>query len=262
MSPTFSWLRQLAAACLLGGLGSLGARPALAQAPALPYDGPRYPGGPDSLRAAVARQLRAANPAWAGTVLLRLTLDDAGNVRKSSFLPPPPGTPAATLVRNADVRALAEQLVQRQPRWQPGPPVASSGPPAAWLTEPTLLLVFGGASAGAVPLAYSDEYPTFPAFGGRDYGSWQQNLRAFLQKQIRYPAEALRSQQQGTVYAYFEVSETGAVENRHVVGSVSAALDTEVERVLGDLPPARTPPRQQGQPVRVYYVLPLAFKIQ
>lgn len=79
---------------------------------------------------------------------------------------------------------------------------------------------------------------------------------------MRYPAKDLRNQVQGVVYAYFEVSETGAVEQRRIVGTVSPTFDAEVLRVLQTLPDARTPPRQAGYPVRVAYVLPLNFRIQ
>jgi TonB family protein len=79
--------------------------------------------------------------------------------------------------------------------------------------------------------------------------------------QIRYPAEDFRRQRQGTVYAYFEVSETGRVEQRRIVGTLSPTFDAEVLRVLNRLPSALTPPCQQGRPVRVGYVLPLHFRL-
>ena len=256
MLSTFLRLRHSAAACLLGGLVSLLGRPALAQAPASSYAGPRFPGGPDSLRAQVARQVRVANPAWVGVIFVRLDLDGTGTLTKANFLVPPAGTPAATLVRNQEVQALAEQLVQRLPRWQPGLALA---PGQAALTTPTLRLPFGLPSV-AEPLSYSEEYPTF-AVPSRQPANPLGNVVSYLQRLVRYPAEDIRARRQGTVYAYFEVSETGAVEHPQIVGSLSPGLDAEVLRVLKLLPPALTPPRQQGRPVRVYYVLPLVFKV-
>lgn len=79
--------------------------------------------------------------------------------------------------------------------------------------------------------------------------------------QVRYPAEDIRQRRQGVVYAYLEVSETGAVEQRRSVGSVSPTLDAEVLRVLATLPNALTPPRLHGQPGRAGYVLPFTFKV-
>lgn len=254
--PSFYRLAAVGAVLLASALGP---RPAAAQAPAGPaYTGPRYPGGPDSLRAVIRRALRAANPAWIGAVFVRLELSDTGSPLKGKFLVPPPGTPAATLVRNRDVQALAEQLVQRQPRWQPG--AAPATPALAALATPTLLLPLG-LPPEAVPLPYSDELPTFPIPGGQ-VGNTLSSVVTYVQRNVRYPAEDLRAGRQGTVYAYFEVGETGLVEHPQIVGSLSASLDAEVLRVVKQLPAARTAPFQQGRPVRVYYVLPFNFRIQ
>lgn len=116
---------------------------------------------------------------------------------------------------------------------------------------------------GPAPLLYSDENPVFPlpaATGPRRALPWVY-VTSFLSRQVRYPAEDIRSGRQGKVYAYFEVSETGAVEQRSIVGNVSPSLDAEVLRVLQTLPNATTPPRQAGKPVRVAYVLPLNFAV-
>lgn len=84
----------------------------------------------------------------------------------------------------------------------------------------------------------------------------------FLQRQFRYPAIDLRNQVQGTVCGYFEVSETGAVRNRRVVGSLSPTIDAELQRVLDTLSNTLAPPRQQGRPVRVAYVVPVNLRIR
>ncbi len=219
------------------------------------YTGPRYPGGPDSLQAVLARQLRPASPALVGQVLLHLELDKAGAVQKAYLLTPPRATPAAALAYNKEVQTLARQLSQQLGPWQPGPGAPDQY--KATLNTLALPLTFGPAPA-APALLYSDENPTFPA--GR--GDQHSGVTGFLQKQIRYPVEDLRNQVQGIVYAYFEVSETGVVEQRRIVGTVSPTLDAEVLRVLQTLPDARTPPRLAGRPVRVAYVLPLNFRIQ
>lgn len=251
----FSRFWRLAPALLAAPLLAL---TALAQAPAGPaYTGPRYPGGPDSLRAAVRRELRTASPAWIAPIFVRLELSDAGAPLKGTFLVPPPGTPAATLVRNREVQALTEQLVQRQPHWQPA--AAAATPTAKRLAMPTLLLPFG-LPPEAVPLPYSDELPTFPIPGGQT-GNTLSSVIAYVQRNVRYPAEDLRAGRQGTVYAYFEVSETGVIEHPQIVGSLSSSLDAEVLRLVKQLPAARTAPYQQGRPVRVYYVLPFDFRI-
>ena len=81
-----------------------------------------------------------------------------------------------------------------------------------------------------------------------------------------YPVEALRARERGTVYAGFEVTESGAIAHPEILGSVGRSLDAGVLRALAALPaalPAATASAQlRGQPVRVRYVLPLKFIIQ
>ncbi|MGI4739353.1 MAG: energy transducer TonB [Janthinobacterium lividum] len=222
------------------------------------YLGPRFRGGPDSVRALVARALRPAGPALAGQVFLQLELNEVGAVRTGYLLTPPRKTPAADLAKHAEVRALAQQLAKRLTPWQLVP---STGPDqgANALNTIALPLLFGP-GAETAPLSYSDEMPTFRLADGRPDGAAVVSLPRLLQRQVAFPAEDIRNRVSGTVYAYLEVSETGAVTQRSIVGSLSPGLDAEVLRVLGQVPNASTPPRQAGRPVRVGYVLPFRFK--
>ncbi|MDQ2772927.1 MAG: energy transducer TonB [Bacteroidota bacterium] len=89
-----------------------------------------------------------------------------------------------------------------------------------------------------------------------------EGLRQVMQMLVRYPPEALRAQEQGIVYAHFEIAENGTIEQREILGSAGRALDAETRRVLALLPNATTPALVQGRPVRLSYVLPLKFVIQ
>ncbi|MEJ7666232.1 MAG: energy transducer TonB [Hymenobacter sp.] len=218
------------------------------------YTGPRYPGGPDSLRATLRRVLRPANPTLAGQLFLHLELDEQGRTRKARLLRLPAG-PAAALAVNPEVLVLTGKIVQTLLPWQLGEAVPGQPDNANSITLP---LDFGP-TATPPALDYSEENPTFPAQKIR--GRSVPNLRAFVQMQVLYPAEDIRQRRQGVVYAYLEVSETGAVEQQRIAGSVSPTLDAEVLRVLATLPNALTPPRLHGQPVRVGYVLPFIFKV-
>jgi len=57
------------------------------------------------------------------------------------------------------------------------------------------------------------------------------------------------------------VAENGAIEHPRILGTAGRALDAEVLRMAEKLPAATTPPQLQGRPVRVFYVLPVTFKI-
>jgi len=226
------------------------------------YPGPAYPGGPDSLRAAVQRHLRGASPELAGQLFLRLELDSLGFSRRAYFLAPPPGSPAIGLYLNPEVQNLTQQLVQLLHPWLLPATLVDQGPGGE--VAVTIPLDFGPAPTPTV-LAYSDENPTFSVVPlprlGYSKGIVPSNLQSFFYGQIRYPTDDLRLGRQGTIYAYFEVSETGRVEQRRIVGTLSPTFDAEVLRVLRRLPSALTPPRQQGRPVRVGYVLPLYFRL-
>ena len=66
---------------------------------------------------------------------------------------------------------------------------------------------------------------------------------------------------QGKVLLRFVVMEDGSVQDVNVVRSVSSGLDKEAVRVVRTLPKFK-PGKQQGKAVRVYFNLPVVFKLQ
>lgn len=86
-------------------------------------------------------------------------------------------------------------------------------------------------------------------------------MARLVQMRVKYPREALMRQQQGVVCAYFEVAENGAIEHPRILGTAGQALDAEVLRMVEKLPAATTPPQLQGQPVRVFYIIPVTLPV-
>ncbi len=251
------------ATLLLLPTGLLAAPAALAQAPAPTttapagpnaYTGPRFPGGPDSLRATLRRAAGAAGPAISGQLFVRLELNKSGQPARCYVLTPPDQAGAA-LARRKEVKAVMEQLPARLGTWQLG--TRPNGQP----DDSIVLPLWFGLQPTPAPLAYSDENPVFFSLAAKKNAAPASAL-SFIQRQFRYPPEDLRNRVQGTAYGYYEVSETGAVENRRIISSLSYTIDAELLRALNTLPDALTPPRQQGRPVRVAYVLPVNLKIQ
>ena len=258
MPRTAPHLLRFAASLLLPGLLLLASPAALAQTtPAQaglnPYTGPRFPGGPDSLRATLRRATRAAVTARPGQIIVHLKLGKDGRPNRCIALVPPDPAGAAFAL-SKEVRAVVEQLPTQLSTWQLGSEASNAQPGNALF----LPLYFGPPATS--PLAYSDENPAFVSLTDKNVTALQRAIN-FLQRQFRYPAIDLRNQVQGTVYGYFEVSETGAVQNRRVVGSLSPTIDAELQRVLDTLPDALAPPHQQGRPVRVAYVVPVNLRI-
>ena len=95
-----------------------------------------------------------------------------------------------------------------------------------------------------------------PQFPGGDAA-----LMKFLQSHINYPPMAAENNVQGKVILQFVVEKDGKVGEVKVARSVDKDLDREARRVVKTLP-RFTPGRQNGQPVRVWYTLPVTFKLQ
>jgi periplasmic protein TonB len=240
------------------------------------YAGPRYPGGPDSLRALVYRSTRQAGAAPAGHALVQFELKPDGQPEKYTVvtLPGRANKPLAEAVASAQ-RYLQAHMLSWQPA-SPDPEVKS----AATKAKPLVLILDFSTASAAQPYLYADEMPVFGTLHAvlnalPDTGNpllndpaWiakipvdASGLQRALQVQVRYPAAALRAHEQGTVYVYFDINPDGTVENREVLSLAGRSLDAEVQRVLATIPNATAPARLHGQPVRVKCILPLTFKI-
>ncbi len=95
-----------------------------------------------------------------------------------------------------------------------------------------------------------------PQFPGGDAA-----LMKYLSSHINYPPMAAENNVQGKVTVQFVVGKDGYVGEVKVVRSVDKELDREAIRVC-KLLPKFTPGRQNGQPVSVWYTLPVQFKLQ
>ena len=96
-----------------------------------------------------------------------------------------------------------------------------------------------------------------PSFPGGDAA-----LMSFINKNIRYPQVAQDNGVQGKVIVQFVVEKNGKVGEVKVARGVDKDLDKEAVRVCKMLP-AFSPGRNAvGDPVRVWYTLPVTFKLQ
>ena len=98
-----------------------------------------------------------------------------------------------------------------------------------------------------------EQMPEFP--GGVE------GLMRYLQQNVQYPPTAIKNNVQGRVIVQFIIDETGQVGDVEVVRSVSEEVDAEAVRVIKSMPKFE-PGRQNGEPVAVWYTLPIAFKMQ
>ena len=98
-----------------------------------------------------------------------------------------------------------------------------------------------------------EQMPQFPGGEGA--------LLKYLSSHINYPPMAAENNIQGRVVVAFVVDKTGKVGEVNVVRSVDKDLDREAVRVCKSLPKF-VPGRQNGQPVSVWFTLPVTFKLQ
>jgi len=104
-----------------------------------------------------------------------------------------------------------------------------------------------------VPLYGVEVMPKFP--GGDNA------LLAFVQNNLRYPIADAEHGIQGRVTIRFIINKAGKVTDISVIKGVSPGCDAEAIRVVMMMP-TWIPGTQKGQPVCVYYTLPMVYKLQ
>lgn len=82
----------------------------------------------------------------------------------------------------------------------------------------------------------------------------------YLSQNIRYPAAAREEGIEGKVILQFVVDKDGSVTNIEIKRDLGGGCGKEAERVVRSMPKWK-PGKQNGQPVRVYYTLPVTFKL-
>ena len=103
------------------------------------------------------------------------------------------------------------------------------------------------------PLDIAEVMPSFP---GGDAAMMQ-----WLSVNITYPPIAEENGVQGRVIVRFYVGKDGAIYNPKVLRSVDPSLDKEALRVVKSMP-RWIPGKQKGEPVAVYFTLPVTFQLQ
>jgi periplasmic protein TonB len=100
------------------------------------------------------------------------------------------------------------------------------------------------------PLTVVENMPDFP---GGDAARIQ-----FLSDNLKYPALARETDIEGTVYVEFVVERNGKITNIKVKRGIGGGCDEEAVRVV-KMMPNWNPGRQNGQNVRVQYMIPIKF---
>ncbi len=97
------------------------------------------------------------------------------------------------------------------------------------------------------------EKPAFP--GG------EAELMKYIAQNVKYPVVAQENGIEGTVYIRFVVTKSGAVGETQIMKSADPLLDEEALRVVKSLP-RWTPGKNNGNPVNVWFIVPIKFKLE
>ena len=103
------------------------------------------------------------------------------------------------------------------------------------------------------PLLVAEQMPEFP--GG------QAEMMKYVQKNVQYPPMARENDIQGTVAVRFVVDKDGSIGDVEVLRGIGGGCDQEAVRVIKSMPPWKAG-KQNGQPVKVYFTLPVKFKLE
>lgn len=120
------------------------------------------------------------------------------------------------------------------------------------ITSPANTLKVRQQDTTLLSFAEIDVLPQFP--GGQD--GWS----AYVSKNLRYPEEARNKNIYGRVTVRFVVEKDGSISNIKVLRGIGGGCDEEAIRLL-QASPRWKPGKDNGKPVRVSYIMPIAFKL-
>jgi TonB family protein len=148
----------------------------------------------------------------------------------------------------------AVRVMKNMPRWKPG--IRKGKPVKVVLTVPIVFRMtaddIAGKKSAKEPAIYTyvDEMPV-PGF---DYN-------AYIVKNLHYPDSARVHNIQGKVMVKFAVNENGGIFNTAIISGIGGGCDEEALRVVKNMPRWK-PGKQKGKPVKVWFTLPVNFKLQ
>ena len=212
---------------------------------------PMFPGGDSALLAYIAKNTKYPEKAKAngveGRVIVRFCVTDVGGIDRVSVLK---GV-------DADLDAEAARVVKSLPAFKPG---RQGGKPVnVWYMVP---ITFGlskpadQTTAKTPPPALPAGYDEPPVYTGGETAIYK-----FINSKLVYPVAAKEKKLSGKVNMRFAVDIDGTITGVSVVKGVSPELDAEAVRVI-KLLPALNPGKLEGKPVKVWYNMPVTFRLE
>jgi protein TonB len=112
-----------------------------------------------------------------------------------------------------------------------------------------------------------DELPTFSACSGLKGDAqkvcFNEQMKKYLQRNLRYPERAKESNKQGSVLVEFIINTNGTISGvkpANTAKFIDKDLEKEALRVISKLPNLK-PGKVKGEPVNVVYRIPITFRL-
>lgn len=91
-----------------------------------------------------------------------------------------------------------------------------------------------------------------------EFPGGESELLKWIGQNIKYPENVLKENISGNTVIMFQINENGAIGETKIMQSVHPDIDKEVTRVIKSMP-KWTPASIDGNPVAIWYTLPIAF---
>ena len=212
---------------------------------------PMFPGGDSALLAYIGKNTKYPEAAKTngveGRVIVRFCVTDIGGVDRVSVLK---GV-------DAELDAEAIRVVKTLPEFKPGKQGGKAVP--VWYMVPITF----GLSKPADPSAPKPPPPP-PLPAGYDepplFTGGEPALYKFINSKLVYPKAAKDNLISGKVIVRFSVEPDGTLSGVSVLRGINPDLDSEAIRVINLLPKWQ-PGKLAGIPVKVWYSMPVIFKL-
>ena len=183
--------------------------------------------------------------------------------------PPPEPPPVKTTIRYVVPEPTKDKDVTEE---EPPPPAEELA--KADISNKTQAGNEEGASAGVIeapeeapPAVVEEEAPKEPKIftvveQKPEFEGGEAGLLKYVAENTKYPAIARENGIEGKVIVQFVVDEEGKVSQSSVLRGIGGGCDQEALRVIGTMNGKWKPGKQRGRPVKVWFTLPISFKLE
>jgi TonB family protein len=204
---------------------------------------PQFPGGQAAFTKFKSDNIKypvdARKAGFGGTVSIAFIVEKDGSLTDLAI--------SSGVCPSIDAEAL--RVAKLMPEWVPG---KENGRAVKARSNIIFQFVVNPEAPPGVVFVIVEQMPQFP--GGDSL------VMKFIKDNIKYPKSAIDNKIVGRVTIKFCINYLGRIEQVGVVQGVDPALDAEAIRVIKSLP-VWEPGKQAGNPVNVWYILPVVFSL-